>query len=178
MQNLLPPTLKCRQPQSGGNIWYSGVIPAFKVRPMERGDIFVGLQLQIFARHTKNHVVYDAQVVLGQFVRTGNYACRPSCEHTLGFLCSGRLSLKDDCFDSFDELDLQFFEDGKVWITPASAPGEHDISPIVVKIVRGYDSVKRNKDEGYAYNGITILFKDSGDSLKKWLRTVNDVQKV
>ena len=176
MQNLLPPSLKCRQP--GGDIWYSDVIPAYKVRPMERGDEFVGLQLRIFAKRTKKHIVYDALVVQGPFVRTGNFVCSPSCKRTLGFLCSGRLSLKDDCFDTFDELDLQFFEDGKVWITPASAPGEHDISPIVVKIVRGYDSVKRNKDEGYAYNGITILFKDSGDSLKKWLRTVNDVQKV
>lgn len=178
MQNLLPPTLKCRQPQSGGNIWYSGVIPAFKVRPMERGDIFVGLQLQMFARHTKNHVVYDAQVVLGKFIRTGNYTCRSSCEHTLGFLCSGRLDMKDGCFDSFDELSLEFFEDGKGRVFPACAPGENDVSPIVVQIVRGYDSVKRKIDEGCAYNGITIWFKDSGNSLKKWLRTVNDVQKV
>lgn len=176
MQNLLPPSLKCRQP--GGNIWYSDVIPAFKVRPMERGDLFVGLQLQMFARHTKNHVVYDTQVVLGSFVRTGNYTCRSSCEHILGFLCSGRLDMKDSCFDTFDELNLEFFEDGKGRVFPACAPGWHNISPIVVQIARGYDSVKRKKDEGCAYNGITIRFKDAGDSLKKWLRTVNDVQKV
>lgn len=176
MQNLLPPSLKCRQP--GGNIWYSDVVPAYKVRPMKSGDEFVGLQLQIFAKRTRKHVVYDALVVQGPFVRTGNFVCSPSRKRVLGFLCSGRLDMKDSCFDTFDELSLEFFEDRKVRVFPVCAPGGRNISPIVVQIVRGYDSVKRKKDEGCAYNGITIWFKDAGDSLKKWLRAVNDVKKV
>jgi hypothetical protein len=86
--------------------------------------------------------------------------------------------MKDDCFDSFDVLHLQFFEDGKVWVTPASTPGGQDVSWIEVQIGRGFDSVKRKKDEGVAYSEITMLFNDSEDSLKKWLRAVNNVQKV
>lgn len=176
MKELLPPSLKCRQP--GGNIWYSDVIPSYKVRPMGRGEEFSGIQLQVFARRARRHVVYDAQIVLATFTRTGASTCSPSCNHVSGFLCAGRLDMKDDCFDSFDVLHLQFFEDGKVWVTPASTPGGHDVSWIEVQIGRGFDSVNRKKDEGVAYSEITILFNDSEDSLKKWLRAVNNVQKV
>ena len=88
-KELLPPSLKCRQP--GGDLWYSDVIPAYKVRPTGSGDVFVGLQLQISAKRTRKHVVYDALVVQRPFVRTGNLACRPSCKRILGFVCAGRL---------------------------------------------------------------------------------------
>lgn len=175
MQNLLPPNLKCRQP--GGNIWYSDVMPAFKVRPMERGDEFVGLQLRIFAKRTKKHIVYDALVVQGPFVRTGNFVCSPSCKRTLGFVCAGRLDLKDRDFESFHELHISFFEDGKAWVKPEGRSDRR--SPMIrVNVLRGYDLAKRKEDNGFAYKGMSVMFRECGRSLMKWLREVNDVQKV
>lgn len=175
MQNLLPPSLKCRQP--GGNIWYSDVIPAFKVRPMGRGDEFVGLQLRIFAKRTKKHVVYDALVAQGPFVRTGNFVCSPSRKRVLGFVCAGRLDLKDRDFESFHELYISFFEDGKAWVNPEGHPDRRG-PVIMVNVVRGYDSVKRASREGFAYKGMSVMFRECGRSLMKWLKEVNNVQKV
>lgn len=177
MQNLLPPSLKCRQP--GGNIWYSDVIPAYKVRPMGSGDEFVGLQLQIFAKRTRKHVVYDAQVVQGPFVRTGNFVCRPSCTRILfhGFVCAGRLDLKDCDFESFHELHISFFEDGKAWVSPVGSSDRS--SPMIrVNVLRGYDLAKQKKDEGFAYMGMSVMFRECGRSLMQWLKEVNNVQKV
>lgn len=174
-KDLLPPSLKCRQP--GGDIWYSDVIPAYKVRPTGGDDEFAGLQLQIFAKRTGKHVVYDAQVVQGLFVRTGNFVCRPSCKSILGFVCAGRLDLKDCDFESFHELHISFFEDGKAWVSPVGFSDRR--SPMVrVNVLRGYDLAKQKKDEGFAYMGMSVMFRECGRSLMKWLREVNDVQEI
>ena len=173
MRNLLPPSLSCEQ-CSDKNIWVSEVIPVFKVRPCPEDNYFVGYQLMIFAKKTRKSIVYDAQVNIRYFDRTGNFTCRSSCSESLGCLCAGRIDLKDCCLGNFTELQLLFFEDGKVWATCATAPGE-DYKSIYVKIPRGYDSVKRHKDEGFAYNIISLLFRESGESLNAWVRKVNNV---
>lgn len=183
MKDLLPPHLKCKSRDP--NIWVSDVIPAFKVRPMNQKDnLFAGCCLMIFAKKTKKHVVFDAQVDLDIFHRTGNFSCIRACENDgMQTICSGRLNFKDNFLeghgdflgDAVSLLRLQFFEDGVCWAYPSFRSGKQDDFQILIDIVRGYDHKKRVPDEPPAYNTISYLFNECGKSLLKFVEKMTNV---
>ena len=184
MQNLLPPSLQCEQ-NSDKNIWVSEVIPAFKVRPCPEDDYFAGYQLMIFAKKTRKNVVYDAQVNLGWFYRTGNFTCRTGCSKAFGCLGAARLKQKNNFLakcvrdnNSLSPLSIIFFEDGKCYLDVDSFcfcdDGEFQI---ICEFARGYDFNHRNEMEIIedTHCNISLVFNESGKSLIIWMRKVNNV---
>jgi len=178
MNSLLPPYLICKRNELDTKIWTSEVVPAYKIRPINRNsNDFAGCQLMVFAKKFRGHIVYDAQVNLGLFCVDGLFTCRPTCEKSFGCVCSGRMNLKDDFLSSPDRgstlLDLNFFEDGICKVHPHLEfmyPEEFNID---VRVARGRDCVKgADRVDNYT---IEFLFKASGRSLADWMKRVNHV---
>ena len=178
MKDLLPPHLKCKSRDP--NIWVSNVIPAFKVRPMnQRDNLFAGYVLMVFAKKTKKHVVYDAQITQGMFKRTGLFTCEPTCDSALGYVCAGRLNCKDNFLKgngeqygySVNSLSLGFYEDDRCECVPYMVAGPQGDFQTVVQVARGYDG--KTAPKSVAYATISYVFNDCGKSLKKWVEGVN-----
>lgn len=174
MKMLLPPLLKCK-PSPCECIWTSQVIPACKVRPLPKTNSFLGYQLMVFAKKTKKHVVFDAQVDLDIFHRTGTFSCVRACENDgMQTICSGRLDLKDNFLEDFGGavslLRLQFFEDGVCWASPSFRTGKQGDFQILVDIARGYDHKRRVPDEPPSCITISYLFNECGKSLMKFIK--------
>ena len=185
MENLLPPFLKCK-PSPCKEIWMSNVIPACKVRPLPETDSFLGYQLMVFAKKTKKHVVFDAQVSIESFIRTGTWTCMHACEPRVLPVSAGRMNLKDDFLTGKGEnfgcsvaaLTLTFFEDDACLVGPIYASGKQRDFPIVVDVCRGYDYKGRTPDAPPAYRTLSFLFNDCGKSLMKWVKEHTNVQTV
>ena len=173
MQKLLPPLLKCK-PSPCKAIWSSKVIPACKVRPLAKTDSFLGYQLMVFAKKTKKHVVFDAQIDLDIFCRTGNFSCVRTCEDSdRQIICSGRLNLKDNFLkgnredrDSVDVLSLLFYENGICEAIPGFMTGKQVDFQIQAYIARGHDFCKKALD---CFN-IQYFFNECGKSLLKFVQ--------
>ena len=173
MKNLLPPQLKCK-PSPCEGIWTSKVIPACKVCPLPKTDSFLGYQLMVFAKKTKKHVVFDAQVDLDIFHRTGKYSCIRTCEDSdRQTICSGRLNLKDnflkgngDDGDSVGVLSLLFYENGICEAIPGFMTGEQVDFQVQVYIARGRDFSQKAID---CFN-IQYFFNECGKSLLKFIQ--------
>ena len=181
MQKLLPPLLKCR-PSPCKVIWSSKVIPACKVRPLPKTDSFLGYQLMVFAKKTKKHVVFDAQIDLDIFHRTGNFSCIRACENDFQTICAGRLNLKDnflkgtgDDGDSVGVLSLLFYENGICEAIPGFMTGKQVDFQIQAYIARGHDFSQKVID---CFN-IQYFFNECGKSLLKFIQEqTKDVQAI
>lgn len=175
MVKLLFPEMECKS-SSDGDIWTSNVIPAFVVRPMPQGNDFMGYQLVILAKRTKKHVVFDAQVMYGRYIRTGDWKCRASSDRS-EIVAAGRLNRKDnflkgsgdDYGRSVSALELQFFENDVCRVVPSFRAGSQCAFQIVVGIARGRDASRHELRE--AYFSLSMLFNECGKSLLKWLST-------
>ena len=185
MQKLLPPLLKCK-PSPCKDIWMSNVIPACKVRPLHKTDSFLGYQLMVFAKKTKKHVVFDAQVSIEKFIRTGTWTCKHTCDPVVLPVSAGRMDVKDDFLTGEGEkfghsvsvLCLTFFENDVCLVKPLYASGKQGDFQIVVDVCRGYDH-KRMSDHPYAYRSLSFLFNDCGKSLLEWVKEqTKDVQAI
>jgi hypothetical protein len=156
----------------------SNVIPACKVRPLPETDSFLGYQLMVFAKKTKKHVVFDAQVSLEKFIRTGIWTCKHTCDPNVLPVSAGRMDLKDDFLrgkgDDFGHsvsvLCLTFFEDDVCLVKPMYASGKQRDFQIIVDVCRGYDYKRRTPDAPPAYRTLSFLFNDCGKSLLKWVK--------
>lgn len=184
MQKLLPPLIKCK-PSPCKAIWSSKVIPACKVRPLPKTDSFLGYQLMVFAKKTKKHVVFDAQIDLDIFHRTGNSSCIRTCEDgDRQTICSGRLNLKDNFLKgtgeqygySVNSISMKFFEDRVCQAIPYLVAGPQDDFPICVSVARGRDSGHNPMD---TYFSLSYLFNECGKSLLKFIQEqTKDVQAI
>lgn len=179
MYSVLPPSLKCRQ-SDNRNVWMSDVIPVGKVRPgceigsepvYDPGCTFLGFQLLVFAKKTsRGHVVYDAQVDMGTFLRSGIEGCIPSCLPSI-HMCAGRLDRKGDFMKEVRLLDLTFFENA-VWAE--TYKGEMFMDGVAVNIVRGRDTTARRRGEVWASGApIEFAFDGAGVPFRKWVEEVN-----
>ena len=175
MKNLLPPQLKCK-PSPCECIWTSKVIPACKVRPLPKTNSFLGYQLMVFAKKTKKHVVFDAQVDLDIFHRTGKYSCIRTCENDgMQTICAGRLNLKDNFLEgtgessgySVNSLNLCFFEDNTCIAGVYMAPGPQQDFDISMRVARGYD---KHDDPMTMCFALSYLFNGCGKSLLKFVQ--------
>ena len=175
MKNLLPPQLKCK-PSPCECIWTSQVIPACKVRPLPKTNSFLGYQLMVFAKKTKKHVVFDAQVDLDIFHRTGNFSCVRACENDgMQTICAGRLDLKDNFLNgkgeqygySVNTISMKFFEDGVCQVVPYMVAGPQDEFQIYVSVSRGRD---HGHDPMDTYFSLSYLFNECGKSLLKFVQ--------
>lgn len=173
MQDLLPPLLKCK-PSPCKDIWMSDVIPACKVRPLSATDSFLGYQLMVFAKKTKKHVVFDAQVSIEKFIRTGTWTCKHTCDPGVLPVSAGRMDLKDNFLVgkgkkyglSVSALNLTFFEDDVCLADPMYVPRKQGDFQIVVYVCRGYDHERKMRDRG----SLAFLFNDCGKSLLKFVK--------
>lgn len=130
----------------------------------------------VFAKKTKKHVVFDAQVDLDIFHRTGKYSCIRTCENDgMQTICAGRLNLKDNFLEgtgessgySVNSLNLCFFEDNTCIAGVYMAPGPQQDFDISMRVARGYD---KHDDPMTMCFALSYLFNGCGKSLLKFVQ--------